>query len=59
MNLKTFSIRALLFTVLLAFIIALVNYLVPFFTSFQTFTWITLLFFYTHHSYRLHRDPCI
>jgi hypothetical protein len=43
---RSFAAKLLILTTALAVIISIVNYLIPFFQSFQSFTWYALLFFF-------------
>jgi hypothetical protein len=41
--------RLFIFTLLIAIIIIAVNYFIPLFSSFQQFTWLSLVYFFHHH----------
>jgi len=43
---RSFFIKLILFTIVLAVVIAVLNFLSPFFQSFQSFTWMSLVFFF-------------
>ena len=46
MTLRSFIMTLTILTVVLAILIAVVNYLIPFFLSIQIFTWSALAFFF-------------
>jgi peptidoglycan/LPS O-acetylase OafA/YrhL len=46
MSLKDFIVKLILVTLFCAVVIAVLNYFIPFFNSFQQFTWAALIYFF-------------